>query len=61
MDWPGLLRLGLKGLGLSPDAFWRLTPGELAVLLGEGDGVEPMARARLDELTRAFPDTDQGT
>lgn len=61
MDWPGLLRLGLTGLRLAPEAFWRLTPRELAILLGDGGGAEPMARARLDELTRAFPDKDRGT
>ncbi len=61
MDWPGLMRLGLGGLGLSPEAFWRLTPRELLVMIGEPTGAEPMARTRLDELVRAFPDKDRGT
>ena len=25
-DWPGLMQAGLKGLRLTPDQFWRLTP-----------------------------------
>lgn len=24
-DWPALMRVGLVGLRLSPDTFWRLT------------------------------------
>jgi uncharacterized phage protein (TIGR02216 family) len=55
-DWPGLMRAGMRGLGLKPDDFWRLTPGELVLMLGEGGGVRPLSRARLDELVRAYPD-----
>ncbi len=57
-DWPALMRAGLHGLGLAPDAFWRLTPVELMVMLGGGgQGAGPLNRARLDELARAYPDT----
>ncbi|PID37128.1 MAG: hypothetical protein CR993_01685 [Rhodobacterales bacterium] len=55
-DWPGLVRLGLKGLGLRPREFWALTPAELMVLLGLEGGGSPLGRARLEELARAFPD-----
>ncbi|WP_146587351.1 rcc01693 family protein [Puniceibacterium confluentis] len=55
-DWAALMRAGLRGLGLSPDQFWALTPAELQVLLGEGSGTAPMGRARLDELAAAYPD-----
>ncbi|AXQ93236.1 phage tail assembly chaperone [Cereibacter azotoformans] len=55
LDWAGLLRVGLEGLRLSPDAFWRLTPAELRIMLG-ASAVSPLSRARLDELLRAYPD-----
>ena len=57
LDWPGLLRAGLVRLRLKPAEFWALTPHELMLMLGLGQGgPTPMARARLDELARAFPD-----
>lgn len=55
-DWPALMRLGLRGLGLRPAEFWALTPVELMVMLGREGGAAPMGRARLEELARAFPD-----
>lgn len=60
-DWPVLMRAGLRGLGLSPEAFWRLTPAELALMLGEdpareGARARSLSRARLEELAAAFPD-----
>ena len=56
LDWAGLMRAGLRGLGLAPDAFWALTPAELAIMLGrEGGG---MGRARLEELAALYPDGD---
>ncbi|VAW01514.1 Gene Transfer Agent (GTA) ORFG10b [hydrothermal vent metagenome] len=54
-DWAELLEAGLRGLGLRPDEFWALTPAELRLMLGVR-GVETMARARLDELLKAYPD-----
>ncbi|MFZ7090424.1 rcc01693 family protein [Primorskyibacter sp. 2E233] len=59
-DWPVLMRAGMRGLGLSPDEFWALTPAELQVLLGEGPGGKPMGRSRLDQLMAAFPDQSKG-
>jgi uncharacterized phage protein (TIGR02216 family) len=56
IDWPGLLRAGLGQLHLSPDAFWRLTPVELAILLGLEGAQPPLTRSRLEDLAAAFPD-----
>ena len=56
IDWPGLMRAGLMGLGLSPEAFWRLTPIELKIMLGADRTNPSLSRARLEELAAAFPD-----
>lgn len=56
LDWPGLMRAGMRQLRLTPDQFWRLTPAELALMLGVGTGAQPMSRARLDALSRDWPD-----
>jgi uncharacterized phage protein (TIGR02216 family) len=56
LDWPGLLRAGLQSLELKPDEFWRLTPVELKLMLGAQAQEAGLSRARLDELTAAFPD-----
>ena len=57
MEWPGLMRVGLRGLGLRPDEFWALTPAELLVMLGADQGGDgPLGRARLEELAAQFPD-----
>ncbi len=58
-DWPGLMQAGLKGLRLTPDQFWRLTPLELRIMLGAEVTAPAITRARLDELCRAFPDVKQ--
>ncbi|GGH46104.1 phage tail assembly chaperone [Frigidibacter albus] len=60
MDWPGLMRAGLRGLGLMPEVFWRLTPAELAILLGAEAGAGPLTRARLEDLARRWPDFPAG-
>lgn len=60
LDWPGLMRAGLHGLGLTPAEFWRLTPAELMLMLGAETGSEPLSRARLEELARAYPDRKEG-
>ncbi len=54
--WPKLMRLGMVELGLSPEAFWSLTPAELFLLadLG-GDGVA-LDRAGLVSLLGRYPD-----
>ena len=56
IDWPGLMRAGLHGLGLEPAAFWRLTPVELRMMLGAEQLAPPLTRARLAEMAAAFPD-----
>ncbi|MCU0815480.1 MAG: phage tail assembly chaperone [Cypionkella sp.] len=56
IDWPGLLRIGLRELRLEPAAFWRLTPVELRLMLGAEAAAPPLTRARLEELAAAFPD-----
>lgn len=60
LDWPGLMRAGLHGLGLKPWEFWSLTPAELALMMGlepgTGATAGAMTRARLDELAARFPD-----
>lgn len=55
LDWVGLLRVGVQGLGLKPSEFWRLTPAELRLMLGDA-APAAMGRARLDEMLAAFPD-----
>jgi len=59
-DWAGLMRLGLRGLGLRPAEFWALTPAELMLMLGKDSGAAPLGRARLQELAQAFPDRSTG-
>ncbi len=56
IDWAGLLRAGLFHLRLEPGVFWSLTPLELKIMLGAEQAAPPLDRARLEELSRAFPD-----
>ena len=61
LDFKGLLRAAISppalgGLGMTPQVFWALTPIELRLMLGREGGGALMSRARLDELTAAFPD-----
>lgn len=60
LDWPGLMRAGIGQLGLEPRVFWALTPVELMLMLGIGGAQAPLTRARLEELSRAFPDRSKG-
>lgn len=59
LDWPGLMRAGMAGLGLKPAEFWRLTPAELALMLGDPAAVRPMGRSSLEALRRAWPDKEK--
>ena len=61
VDWPALMRAGMRGLGLRPAEFWALTPAELELMLGQPAGVAPLGRGRLGELMRDFPDGTEGT
>ena len=56
VNWPALMRAGIRGLGLRPAEFWALTPAELELMLGQPGGVVPLRRARLEELLAAYPD-----
>ena len=56
MDWPGLMRLALGRMGLSPGVFWSLTPVEFFTMLGVEAGPFPLTRDELERLERAFPD-----
>ena len=55
MDWPNLMGLGLGVLRLAPDAFWSMTPRELAAAL-RGAREAPMQAADLDALLTRYPD-----
>ncbi|TNJ46727.1 rcc01693 family protein [Phaeobacter sp. B1627] len=61
LDWPALMRAGLVGLRLTPEAFWRLTPAELRLMLNLDPDAAPMDRDRLSRLMAAFPDRDHNT
>ncbi|WP_420131990.1 rcc01693 family protein [Rhodopseudomonas sp.] len=56
--WREAMQFGLGTLRLSPDAFWRMTPRELAAaLIGARGGVgAPLDRGGLDALMRRYPD-----
>lgn len=58
--WPAAMQFGFGVLRLSPDAFWRMTPRELACAIRarRGERPPPLDRAALDELMRRFPDHD---
>lgn len=56
IDWPGLMRVGMQGLGLTPDAFWRLSPVELRIMSGAGPEAPALTRTGFEELAAAFPD-----
>ena len=60
IDWSGLMRVGLRGLRLTPAEFWRLTPIELRIMLGAEQAAGAVTRARLEELAAAFPDGAPG-
>jgi len=53
------MRAGMAGLGLRPDQFWRLTPAELALMLGDPSAARPLGRSQLDDLRRQWPDPEQ--
>ncbi len=55
IDWPALLRVCLHRFGLAPEAFWRLTPKELAAGLG-APAHAPLGPADLAALLRRWPD-----
>ncbi len=56
--WKDAIGFGLGVLRLPPEAFWRMTPRELAAAIEavRGRFVAPLGRAGLDELMRRYPD-----
>jgi uncharacterized phage protein (TIGR02216 family) len=56
--WDEAMAFGFGVLRLSPEAFWRMTPRELAHAVAgvRGRGTAPLARGELDELIKRFPD-----
>lgn len=58
--WREAIGFGLGVLRLSPDAFWRMTPRELAYAIEavRGRGV-PLDRGVLTDLMKRYPDVGQ--
>jgi uncharacterized phage protein (TIGR02216 family) len=56
--WAEAMGFGFGVLRLAPDAFWRMTPRELAQAIRavRGPSIPPLARADLDDLLTRFPD-----
>jgi uncharacterized phage protein (TIGR02216 family) len=56
--WKDAMGFGLGVLRLAPDAFWRMTPRELAAAWGAvvGERPGPLDRSGLDILMERFPD-----
>jgi uncharacterized phage protein (TIGR02216 family) len=56
--WAEAMQFGFGILKLSPDAFWRMTPRELAhaIIAIRGNVAAPMDRGALDVLMQRFPD-----
>ena len=61
LDWPALMRAGMQGLRLTPEAFWALTPAELQVMLGDPGRTPPLLSDGLDALMAAWPDAAPDT
>lgn len=51
--WPALIRLAMQ-MGITPDAFWRLSLVEWRALTG-GEA-EALSRAAFETLARQYPD-----
>jgi uncharacterized phage protein (TIGR02216 family) len=56
--WAEAMQFGFGVLRLSPDAFWRMTPRELAqaIVAVRGQTPAPIARGDFDALMKAYPD-----
>ena len=56
--WKDAVAFGLGVLRLPPDAFWRMTPRELAAAIEavRGRVVAPLDRTGFDNLMRRYPD-----
>jgi len=56
--WNQAMQFGFGVLRLSPEAFWRMTPRELAqaVIAVRGGTAPPLDRGELTTLMQRFPD-----
>jgi len=56
--WSEAMRFGLGVLKLPPDAFWKMSPRELAAAWGAvmGDRSRPLDRQALETLMERYPD-----
>lgn len=56
--WNEAMRFGLGVLRLPPEAFWKMSPRELAAAWGAvlGDRTGPLERTGLEALMERFPD-----
>lgn len=57
--WPRLMEVGFRGLGLTPAAFWDLTPAEFLLMAGFREPAA-MGRTGLEALIARFPDKRPG-
>ena len=57
LDWPALMRLGLRQLRLHPRDFWALTPAELLLMAGLEAGAGPLTPRPAERSGRALPPT----
>ena len=56
-DWPGLMQIGLRQLGLAPAQFWELTPAEFMVMSGlASKSSATLNRRGFEALAAQFPD-----
>jgi uncharacterized phage protein (TIGR02216 family) len=56
MPWREVIGFGLGILRLSPEAFWRMTPRELALAIEAVAGPAGLGRQTLAEMMARFPD-----
>jgi uncharacterized phage protein (TIGR02216 family) len=56
--WSGLMAAAVR-LGLSPEAFWRVSVREWRLIVG-GAGGAGMGRHELERLAMMFPDEEAG-
>jgi uncharacterized phage protein (TIGR02216 family) len=56
--WAEAMQFGFGVLHLSPEAFWKMTPRELAqaIFAVRGRAPSPIERGDFDALMQAFPD-----
>jgi uncharacterized phage protein (TIGR02216 family) len=55
--WDGIARFGFAVLRLTPEAFWKMTPRELALAMDAiGGRHAPLARTDFEQLLQQFPD-----